>query len=85
MAKTYWNVSPRSVLNTFRAAAPCSCHRDCLYTPPTYNVRTRTTSSYIYGKGPLIRSICVECTTCGKERETNVEYDSVYENDFKPY
>lgn len=85
MAQTYWNVTPHSVLATFRSAAPCSCHQDRPYQPPTYNVRTRTASSYIYGRGPLIKSIRVECTTCDAEKETNVESYGVYENDFNPY
>lgn len=84
MANTYWNVSPRSVLNKFRTAAPCSCHQDNPYNPPTYNVRTHTASSYIVGRGPLIKRISVECTSCGRETTTDVEHYGVYENDFNP-
>lgn len=85
MARIYWNVTPRSVLNTFRRAAPCDCHQERPYHPPTYNVSTHTESSYIVGRGPLIKNIRIECTSCGRVKETNVEYDGVYENDFNPY
>lgn len=85
MAENYWNVSPRSVLSTFDSAAPCDCHQERPYTPPTYNVRTRTSSSYIVGRGPLIKEIVVECTACGREKTTNVEYEGVYEKEFSPY
>lgn len=85
MAKSYWNVHPHTVLDTFRCAAPCDCHSDNPYNPPTYNVRTRTASSYTLAKGPLIKEITVECTSCDRSKTTNVEYMGVYENDFNPY
>ena len=85
MAKTYWNVSPHSVLDTFRIAAPCTCHSDNSYKPATYNVRTQTSSSYIVGKGPMIKRIFIECGSCGKSKWTDVEQMEVYENEFNPY
>ena len=85
MANSYWNVSPRSVLDTFRSAAPCNCHQERPYSPPTYNVRTTTSSTYIHGRGPIIKRIRVECTSCGAERETDVEYMDVPEKNFNPY
>lgn len=85
MAQCYWNVSPRSVLNTFRSAAPCTCHQDKPYKYPSYNVRTTTSSTYVVGRGPIIKAIRVECTTCSREKVTNVEYMDVPEKDFSPY
>lgn len=84
MAQCYWNVRPHSVLRTFRIAAPCDCHENNPYNPPTYNVRTHTATSYNYARGPLIKEIRVECTSCGSERVTNVEHLDVCENEFNP-
>ncbi len=84
MARTYWNVSPRSVLSTFRSAAPCSCHQNDPYHPPTYNVRTATSTLHLYGS-PVIKEIRVECTACGAESKTDVEYMEVTEANFNPY
>ena len=84
MPKLYYNVAPRTVLNTFENAAPCNCHSNN-YEYSAYNVRTKTASSYVVGRGPLIKSICVQCTLCKREVESNVESYGVYENDFKPY
>lgn len=85
MAETYWNVSPHSVLSSFRCAAPCNCHEENAYTPPTYNVRTTTSGSYLGGKGAMIKKIHIECTACGKEKTTDVEHLEVYEKEFEPY
>lgn len=84
MAKSYWNVSPTSVLRVFGSAAPCDCHRERPLQYPTYNVRTTTSTLHIYGS-PVIKRVRVECTSCGREKETNVESMEVTESNFNPY
>lgn len=83
MPKMFWNVNPGSVLNVFENAAPCSCHRD-MHKFPTYNVKTSTSNYYLSGS-QVIKRVHVECGHCGAEKDTDVEYMQVTENDFNPY
>ena len=82
MPKILWNVSPGGVLDVFENAAPCSCHRNP-HRYPTYNVRTRT-SNYYVGGSQVIKDVIVECTNCGAEKTTNVEYMGITESNFNP-
>lgn len=80
MARSYWNVSAYKVLDGLRFAVPCNCNRNP-FNYPTYNVRTRTSTSYCVGKGPVVKSIIIECSSCGSTKETDIESMNIYEND----
>ena len=85
MPKCFWNVSPTRVLSVFgNGVAPCDCHRERPLKYPTHNVRTTTSTLHIH-LSPVIKSIRVECTSCGKEKLTNVEHLEITEANFNPY
>ena len=60
---------------------PCTCFEDNPYRPPTYWVRTKDSETYIYGRGPMIKELFIQCDECGRTFHENIEYDEIYDRD----
>ena len=67
-----------SQLGPLKRYVPCSCHENP-YKPPTYWVRTKTSTSYVYGDGPKIVELRIQCDECGRTFFQNIEDADILE------
>jgi len=67
-------------LGPLKRFVPCSCHENP-YRPPTYWVRTHTSTSYMVGKGPVIKEVRIQCDECGRTFFENIESYEIYESE----
>lgn len=68
-------------LGPLRAYAPCRCYEE---NPSiSYYVKTHDCSSYVYGEGPVVKEIIIECNCCGKSTRANVESDHILDKDLR--
>lgn len=79
MGKYAYSVRPWD-LGPFKSLMPCRCNEDPLK-DCSFIVNTKTSTTYVVGKGPIVQHISIECNECGAKTSQNVEYMEVYEND----
>lgn len=79
MGKIAYSVRPWD-LGSLRLLMPCRCHLDP-YRDCSFYVTTKTSSTYIVGKGPKLVHVNITCNSCGKSISRDVESMDIYEND----
>lgn len=79
MGKVAYNVRPYN-LGPLRSLVSCNCSEDP-YKDCTFYVKTKTSSTYVYGDGPKIEEVWLTCNCCGKQVNRNIESMNILEKD----
>lgn len=78
MAQIYWGKYRWDIERVFGSdVLPCGCGLDNHH--GYFNVATSTGTTYEGGYGPIVKSVRVSCTDCGRTRVTDVSDRNIYE------
>ena len=79
MGKISYSVRPWQ-LGPLRPLMPCRCNEDP-YKDCSFYIDIKTSSTYVYGKGPKLVRVYIKCNSCGRETREDVEDMDIYESD----